>query len=285
MLATTLTTIVMFFRIAYRMYHPLDRSIVRTPADLGMEFESFDAETVDGYLIRSWLVKSNSSRKVVILCHDTGGNKGKLLPQASFLNKTGYNVVLFDFRSHGESETDHGFLEREDRTIEDLRAVLRYLKARQDVDQDSIGILGFSFGAIPAVCVAADDPSVRAVACDSGPSVSLDETIPRFFRQVSRLPVLPLERIFVRLLKRVIGIENYPDFIRNNVRQLHPRPLFLVQGGNDELIPPSNAKTLLEWAKGPKELWLVPNCYHLASFSRHKKEYVEKITNFYLQYL
>ncbi len=70
---------------------------------------SFDHTTVNlptgnSNFISAWYAKADSNAKgTVIFFHGIMGNKGLLLPEATALRNYGYNVMLVDFRAHGNS--------------------------------------------------------------------------------------------------------------------------------------------------------------------------------------
>jgi uncharacterized protein len=78
---------------------------------------------------------------------------------ADALTSAGVGVLRYDDRGFAGSTGDH-----EAATVEDLtgdgRAALDYLSTRADVDQDRLGVLGHSEGAIYAATLAPEDPRV-----------------------------------------------------------------------------------------------------------------------------
>src|SRR5262249_13229001 len=88
---------------------------------LGIAFQTVQFETSDHFTIRGWWIDARSpnrfDRDTVIICHGIGSEKAATLNFARFLVPMGYNVLMFDFRSAGESDgqlTSLGDLERAD---------------------------------------------------------------------------------------------------------------------------------------------------------------------------
>lgn len=81
----------------------------RQPRSIIKEFPAFPYDTVtlktkNGINIDAWYAKPDSAAKgTVILFHGIMANKGMLLPEASEFRYNGYNVMLVDFRAHGNS--------------------------------------------------------------------------------------------------------------------------------------------------------------------------------------
>lgn len=84
------------------------------------------------------------------------------------LAQMGYTTLAFDTRYRGESGGEPRCYEDPVAKGEDLRAALRHLAGRPDVDGDRLAVLGICMGAGHVLPVAADDPLVRAVATVAG---------------------------------------------------------------------------------------------------------------------
>ncbi|MEO6059440.1 MAG: alpha/beta hydrolase [Candidatus Limnocylindria bacterium] len=120
----------------------------------------------DGTRIAGWyipaVVGSPGTGATVVLAHGYGGNKSEMLEWAEILHRD-YNVVLFDFRNHGQSAdlaTTLGVRERQD-----LRAILDWLEATKA--PTAVAVFGISMGGSVAVNVAAGDLRVDALILDS----------------------------------------------------------------------------------------------------------------------
>jgi alpha/beta superfamily hydrolase len=106
-----------------------------------------------------------------IVCHPHplyGGdmNNNVVVAVCQALAATGIASLRFNFRGVGRSEGNYGDGVGE-RT--DVAAALAYLRQLAQVQQDSIGIVGYSFGA--TVALSAADERVAAVAAISTPSL------------------------------------------------------------------------------------------------------------------
>ena len=178
----------------------------------------------------------------------------------------GFAVFIFNFRGAGLSDGNFDILG----WAHDLHAAIDYVHERQEVDRKRLFVLGSSAGAAVAVYVTAHDTStssgrrskVSALACLACPAQFGVEK-----GDATRL----LEQ------SRRVGIIKDPDFPatveewRANFREaspirwidkISPRPLLLIHGEQDELIPVSQAKELFEKAGQPKELVILPGLGH-----------------------
>lgn len=63
-----------------------------------------------GTVLRGWFVAAPAPRATLVFCHGHAGSKAPDLQYVPWLRERGYNVLLFDFRAHGESERNSGAL-------------------------------------------------------------------------------------------------------------------------------------------------------------------------------
>jgi uncharacterized protein len=81
----------------------------RQPRSVISEFPTFQYQTIklsvgNMIFIDTWYARTDSNAKgTVILFHGIMGNKGMLISEASEFLSYGYNVMLVDFRAHGNS--------------------------------------------------------------------------------------------------------------------------------------------------------------------------------------
>ena len=89
----------------------------RTPADLGLAFETLRLPSGPAMTLEAWHVPLKDSRGLAVLLHGYAGEKSQLLDEAAALRAFGYESLLVDFRGVGGSdgtETTVGWLEAED---------------------------------------------------------------------------------------------------------------------------------------------------------------------------
>ncbi len=106
---------------------------------------------------------------VVVFCHEFLGDRHSVHHYADPLRELGFDVFTFDFRNHGESQSEPGFEPIQwvsDRDKRDLHAALDYLRSRPDADPAGVALFGISRGGGVALCVAAERPAVWGVVTD-----------------------------------------------------------------------------------------------------------------------
>jgi hypothetical protein len=79
----------------------------QTPADEGLKFQEVGFRSTDGLALKGWWVPGEGSSRAVMLVHGLEGSKADqhVLKTASVYFQGGYSVLMFDLRSHGESES------------------------------------------------------------------------------------------------------------------------------------------------------------------------------------
>jgi pimeloyl-ACP methyl ester carboxylesterase len=223
-----------------------------------------------------WIPAARRNARCVLVCHGAGANAGNFLSVAPFLQRAGFNVLLFDFRGHGDSgghTTSFGYHE-----AQDVRAACKYLEAR---GQSRIALYGFSMGgsAVSQSFAARFGPapsSVRAVVLDS--TFAAFEPLAEAQFQVlpawARTPALLILSTISRL---EIGVA--PRDIRpaGSIENVAPRPLLLIHGDADQLIAVSQAHRLFRAARQPKQIEIVPHAGHCLCRAANPARYDQAI--------
>jgi len=229
-----------------------------------MREEKFEIKS-DGIKIRGRIFQpeGKTSAPAVILLHGIPRSKPApddpgYLPLARNFAEMGFLALFFNFRGAGESEGNFQILG----WSQDLKAVLDWLA--QNHHPEKIALLGFSGGAAVAIYQSARDPRISALASVSSPA---------------HFSALEIEKDLELWLKsfREIGLIRDPDFPKsvsgwlkefeeiapiNWVDQLSPRPILIIHGEKDEIVPARHAQMLYEKAKAPKELFWVKEGMH-----------------------
>ncbi len=93
-----------------------------------------------------------------------------LLPYAEAFAKSGFVVLLFDFRHWGESGGEPREQALPQSQIDDYRHALTYLSTRPEVDERRLGLWGSSFSGGHVLQVAALDERVKAIVSQTPPT-------------------------------------------------------------------------------------------------------------------
>jgi pimeloyl-ACP methyl ester carboxylesterase len=126
-------------------------------------------------------VGESASLPGMVLCHGFGSAQRAMEPSARILAEQGVATFIFDFRGHGSSE---GAVD--DRMMDDVLDAWEVLGRFPQVDNERMGIVGHSLGAMSAIMAAGKIENLRAlVALSCPPHVNgwMAEKIPENFGQ------------------------------------------------------------------------------------------------------
>ncbi len=209
-----------------------------TPDQVGLDFEDVYFTTEDGRRLHGWFV-AGSNDTTWLWFHGNGGNMGYRVEEMALVHwRLGVNQFIFDYRGYGQSAGRPS----EQGIYRDARAALAYLQSRPDVLPEKIVYFGRSIGAAVAVELAASRPPLGLVLV--APFTSLGDMATVAY------PRLPL--------RWLVGN-------RYNSLALLPqvyRPLLILHGDQDEIVPLSQSERLLQVANLPKALKVLPGAGH-----------------------
>jgi alpha-beta hydrolase superfamily lysophospholipase len=249
-----------------------------SPREFGLKSTSVTFNTSDGILIVGQWIFQNAQFPTVILCHSMETTKENLYPLARVLARENYNVLVFDFRAHGQSGgqvTSFGLLEKQD-----LKAALDFL-SKQSLNP-KIGIYGLSMGASVALLVAAEDVRLKAVAADS-PYDDLESTWMRVITEQYHLPSFPfrsfLEASFFLRFKQPMDTLS----VKDRIGAISPRPIVLIFGQDDLLVPIEAQDALFQAAQEPKSRWVVEQATHGQAQQKDPEGFENALVDFFKQ--
>jgi uncharacterized protein len=211
--------------------------------------EAVAFKTKDGLTLKGWWEPSANGAAVVWV-HGLGQSRMAAVEEARWLADSGFGVLLFDLRAHGDSEgtvSTYG-----DREVLDVDAALDFARAQPGVQQ--LGAVGFSIGASALAASAARRGDLQAIALLC-PYSTLREAIESDFSShgalSSRPAVWAMEQGGVDL-DTLKPIDELPKLKR--------RPLLVVAGDRETDLP---MVTRLFAAAGPEgQTWLVRGAEH-----------------------
>ncbi|HET9692233.1 MAG TPA: alpha/beta fold hydrolase, partial [Acidimicrobiales bacterium] len=155
---------------------------------------------------------------------------------------TGWVVLTFSFRGTGESEGNFSL----GGWLADLEAAIATMREMPGVD--GVWLCGFAAGGALAICATGEDPSVRGVAALAAQADFGDRAVDarRFVAQARAVgvihdPAFPSDlEAWARELREVRPL--------SLIGKVPPRPVLLVHGANDEVVPILDARALADAA-------------------------------------
>jgi len=263
--------------LAYRrVTHPIfgDFGTPAPPEHLPREPVSLTSK--DGTPLAAWFVPGSRPEPVLLL-HGYGATKREMLHHAAFLHEAGWPLLLLDLRCCGESggqAVTFGGRERDD-----VAAALAHLRARPDVDGERIGVFGLSLGGALALMAAADCPAVRAVVAESS-FANIHSVVRRNFRAATRLPHFPFAHLTVWLVERRWGVRADRIAPEREIGAREDCAVLLIHAENDDVVGVQDAHAIFTAARGPKELWLIPDAEHALAYLTQREAYAERVCAF-----
>lgn len=196
----------------------------------------------------------------LLVCHGFSGSKeggGRALRMAEYLARPGMGVLLFDFSGNGESEG--AFAETTlSGQMEDLRCAADWCRAR---GAGRLAGMGRSFGGTTLLCQAALDSRFETVCTWATPVYPL--ALFRGFLRGEREDRLILSGEEGTIELRKDFMEDLAGYeITDCAARIPPRPLLVVHGERDELVPPHEAEVIRGAAASSSRLHLIPEADH-----------------------
>lgn len=218
-------------------------------------FRSVNDQTVP---VSVRLPKGVAKAPVILYLHGLGGNRDDATSLlAAMLCPRGIALVSIDAQYHGDRKVEGrqiistdvpGTIQAFRQTIIDQRRALDYIASRPDLDSDRVVLIGASMGAIMGSIVAGLDSRIKAalLVVGGGDLVGL----------LSNSEIGEAQE-----LRRQIGgsLEPYRDalaFIEPTlfVGHIAPRPVYMLNGRQDKIVPAANGQALFDAAKEPKSI-------------------------------
>lgn len=199
----------------------------------------------------------------VVLVHGLGGRKEDVLLLAIAFARRGYATLAIDLPHHGERLLKEGrtiadLTLEETRvagavSVTDLRRGVDFLSTRQDIDSSRIGCVGVSLGGIFGGVFAEVEPRIRAVALWSAGGdwgKLLTESQHPLARE-RRASGTPTNAASIEKILREVDPLTY-------AAKLAGRPLLLLAGTEDDVVPDECTDALFAAATEPKKLVRYP---------------------------
>lgn len=244
---------------------PFDGSqeMVRTPADIHLEFEDVILMTSDGQRINGWFLPAAPEKKgpgtgrVLLFFHGNKGNISHRLPSLFIFHNLGLSQFIIDYRGYGKSTGNPSVLG----TLLDAEAAWRWLVETQGIRPEQIVLSGRSLGGgIAAGLAASVQPgglilestftSLVDLARDMYPLMPVSWFLPEDYCSISRL---------------------------KNLRS----PLLVMHSPDDEVVHFRHGRALYDAYAGTNKQFLELQGPHDSGFLDNLSVYVKGLEDFF----
>jgi len=238
-----------------RMFFQPERTLVETPERVGLRYETVRLSAADGVELFTWFLPARGTpRATVLFLHGNAENVSTHFLNVAWMPAEGFNVLALEYRGYGSSAGTPSLAGVQ----LDIDAALEALLARPDVERRRIVLFGQSLGGALAIHYGARGKhraALRAVIADSAFADYrgiVREKLAGFFLTwpFQWLPALTVDNDYSPLA---------------SVAAVSPRPLLLIHGERDTVVPAHHSKRLYDAAVQPKDLWLLPTAGHIQS--------------------
>ncbi len=269
-------------------------------------------QTDDGVVLRGEFLAQPHPAPTIIICHGYHISREYLRSTTAYVySMFGCNLLLFDFRGHGES--DRAAISLGNGEVHDLQAAITVASQQPETFPGAIVLHGFSMGAAVALLVP-PRPEVAAIIADS-PYARLDDILRRFIVNIitekntwwsplfQRLHVMMPAvawtiveigalvfrvRYGYSLIARPDrGLKQWKSLSNAQPQPAYP-PILLIHGEQDSVIPISETRSLEAQARALKfelETYYVKDAEHCRAYEHDPQRYIQVVQRFLLRHL
>ncbi len=265
---------------ADRLTQPTNRPLPIDPRKLSGDAREWSCRTADGLTLRGWYLPTGARRHLLVLVHGMWSSWLEMASLGRDLHETGFDVLLFDLRGHGQSDPSRLYLGRRERA--DIRAVMGWAET-EGFSHDRIGWLGYSMGGSTVLMEGARNPDIQVAVFDSpyGDLPSLLQT------QLSKHSGLP--RWFnpgILLAARwVYGVRTDDLVPIRFARSWGERPVLLIHGESDTIVPVGQARELARTLGASCLTLTLPGVEHVQAYQSDPDGYVHTVGSFFNAHL
>ena len=250
----------------------------------GYNYENIEFSNNDGLRLKGWFIlsKNNPENRTLILLHGWHRNRERNIHHAKLLVENGFHVVIFDQRSHGESDT--GIITFGKGEAQDLLACVDFLKTKSNVNLDKLGALGFSLGSGGLVYAAASSntPIFKAIVLEGAYANSYDTGLFMLQNKVGRIFAYLIGIFFFTAGTKLMTLGRFHHSKPYQyIGKIKETPIMVIRGENDYMVPKYSSEKLINAIRTQnKTIWINSYGNHTDSFIKYPNEYKERVLRF-----
>ncbi|MDX2230603.1 MAG: alpha/beta hydrolase [Leptolyngbyaceae cyanobacterium bins.349] len=206
--------------------------------------------TRNGKQISALYLPNPTATFTILYSHGNGSDLGTSRAVLEEIKRIGFSVFAYDYQGYGTSQGTPS----EQNTYQDIDAAYAYLTQALRIPADRIILYGFSVGSGPSLDLATRQPVAGII---------LEGAFTSTFRVVTHWPILLLDRF--RNLDKIQSIQ---------------RPILIIHGKLDRVIPFWHSQTLYQYANEPKQFFPVEEADHNNLIYAAGQQYGKTLQNF-----
>jgi len=254
------------------------------------------------------LARYDEAEATILLCHGFMCEKFDVGILRRLFPRRRFNVMIFDFRGHGENAQGQSCTFGRDEAL-DVIAATKFIKSHPGLKGKPVIVYGFSMGAVSAIEAQARDSSLFEAMILDCPFDSTENVLKRGLANVKftlfgyqfsipcrslleRYAFHPYVQSLVKtILKTIAQLD--PQDVNINMCRISPAqsiqkinvPCFFIHCKNDNKVSVRGIKSVFHNAAGHKVLWLTHGRRHFDSYFYNPEKYTQKIRGFLNQFL
>ena len=262
-----------------KIIHPNKEWLMQHPMK-HITIKSRDGLTLHG----DYVASDNPIGRLAITCHGyTSCGLSDCASISAFFLKKGYDCLIVDHRAHGKSEGQYigfGILDRYD-----CLAWIKYAEKHFESGKNIV-LYGVSMGAATVLMASGFlqfPESVKAIIADCAFTSPYD-VFAHILKRDYHLPPFPIMNITDNLCRQKAGY-GFSDYSTLTAMKCTHCPTLFIHGMEDNFVPTWMSRKNYEACNSPKELLLVPDAGHAASYYENVPLYEEAVSSFLDKYM
>lgn len=209
-----------------------------TPDSLQLDYENIQVKTPDNYSLNVWKIlpeEHKNNKTTIILAYGDAGNMSYYLYQVKEFIKSGFTVVMFDYRGFGKSSSfdiNKSYLYYEEYAT-DLISIIKWSK--KEMSDNKFGIWAISMGTIIST-IAINKESIDFYIAE-GTVYNPVEHAKRIQKQKNKKILLPE------------GANKLPYYYKN----ISP-PMLIFSGKTDKITPIEDCNEICNLGENRKKI-------------------------------
>ena len=243
------------------------------------ESEHITIKARDGITLHADLYAADGEARTLVICShgytSTGWDSCSSI--GAYFMRKGYDCLIVDNRAHGKSEGDYvgfGILDRYD-----ILKWIEYINDRFE-SKKQLMLYGVSMGGATVLMTAGLElpENVRAVIADCAFTSPYD-VFAHILKRDYHMAEFPVMHINNMMCRKSAGY-GFSDYSTLEAVKTTKLPIMFVHGVQDTFVPTRMSHENFDACTAPKELLIVENAGHAASYFENPTLYEQKLEEF-----